>query len=41
MMAMRQRPLCGIKEVGGITIAQKSDTAGQRICPEAQSPANV
>jgi two-component system chemotaxis response regulator CheB len=26
--------LCGIKEVGGITIAQKPDTAGQRDMPE-------
>ena len=27
--------LCGIKEVGGITIAQKPDTAGQRDMPES------
>src|SRR6202051_687963 len=27
--------LCGIKEVGGITIAQKLDTAGQLICRRA------
>jgi chemotaxis response regulator CheB len=27
--------LCGIKEVGGITIAQKSDTAGQPDMPES------
>jgi chemotaxis response regulator CheB len=27
--------LCGIKEVGGITIAQKLDTAGQPDMPES------
>lgn len=27
--------LCGIKEVGGITIAQKPDTAGQPDMPES------
>jgi chemotaxis response regulator CheB len=27
--------LCGIKEVGGITIAQKPDTAGQQDMPES------
>ena len=27
--------LCGIKEVGGITIAQKLDTAGQPAMPES------
>jgi two-component system, chemotaxis family, protein-glutamate methylesterase/glutaminase len=28
--------LCGIKEVGGITIAQKLETAGRQTCPQAQ-----
>jgi two-component system, chemotaxis family, protein-glutamate methylesterase/glutaminase len=27
--------LCGIREVGGITIAQKPDTAGQQDMPES------
>jgi CheB methylesterase len=27
--------LCGIKEVGGLTIAQKLDTAGQPDMPES------
>lgn len=27
--------LCGIKEIGGITIAQKLDTAGQADMPES------
>ena len=33
--------LCGIKEVGGITIAQRLDTAGQQICLRAQSKPGV
>jgi len=28
--------LCGIKEVGGITIAQKLETASSQICLRAQ-----
>lgn len=33
--------LCGIKEVGGITIAQKPDTACSRICQRVRSPADA
>ena len=33
--------LCGIKDVGGITIAQKPETAGQPDMPEVRSPAGV
>jgi chemotaxis response regulator CheB len=35
MMAMAQRALAGIKEVGGITFAQKPDTALQPEMPES------
>jgi two-component system, chemotaxis family, protein-glutamate methylesterase/glutaminase len=35
MMAMGAAALCGIREVGGITIAQKLETAGQPDMPES------